>query len=88
MSSENEFAQYSVEKLTRMASQFKKRQQIIMIIGVTAAAIIGFMAIGSGNTGMYPVAGLLIVMGVGYPLMSLGPIRKKIQEALEAKQST
>ena len=52
-----------------------------------AAAVIAFMAIGSGNTGMYPVAGLLIVMGVGYPLISFGPIRKKIQEALEEKQS-
>ncbi len=88
MSSKNEFSDYSVEKLTRMANQFKKRQQIIMIVGITAAAVIGFMAIGSGNTGMYPVAGLLIVMGVGYPLMSLGPIRKKIQQALEAKQAS
>ena len=85
MSSENEFSKYSAEKLNKMASQFKKRQQIIMIIGITAAAVIGFMAIGSGSTGMYPVAGLLIVMGVGYPLMTLGPIRKKIQEAIEHK---
>ena len=60
MSSENEFAQYSIEKLTRMAGQFKKRQQIIMGIGVAAAIVIAVMAIASGNSGMYPVAGLLI----------------------------
>ena len=85
MSSENEFSQYSSEKLTKMARQFKTRQQLIMIVGIAAAAVISFMAIGSGNTGMYPVAGLLIIMGVAYPLMTLGPIRKKIQEALEAR---
>ena len=87
MFTDNEFSQYSVEKLTRMAKQFKTRQQVIMIFGLTAAVVIALMAIGNGNTGMYPVAGLLIVMGVGYPLMSFGPIRKKIQEALDAKKA-
>ena len=87
MSLDNEFSQYSTEKLIKLAKQFKIRQQVIMIIGLSAAAIIAIMAIGSGNSGMYPVAGLLIVMGVGYPLMSLGPIRKKIQEALDSKNA-
>lgn len=85
MCSENEFSQYSSEKLNKMAGQFKKRQQIIMGIGVAAAIVIAVMAIASGNSGMYPVAGLLIVMGIGYPVMTLGPIRKKIQEAIELK---
>lgn len=83
MSNENEFSGYSIEELEAKKKKFLKLQQIISGMAILFAIIIGAIAFSKEATQLYPVIGLLLILGIGYPMMTFGPIRKKIQEEMD-----
>lgn len=85
MSDQNEFSGYSVEELELKKLKFKKIQRAILILCLISAAVAVVVSISEKTSELYPVIGLILVLGIGYPLMAFVPIRKKIQAEIDSR---
>lgn len=85
MSGQPDFSNHSLEELQSKKNLFKKRQLIILIMGVLTALILTVVAFTQDNAQLYPVIILLLVMAIGYPLMAFGPIQKRIQSEIDSR---
>ncbi|RKQ43443.1 hypothetical protein BXY85_4065 [Roseivirga pacifica] len=87
MASESEYANYSSDELNKKANRYKKVQIGMMVMAVAFAAIVGiYSAINELKEG-YQMAGIFLVAGIAYPLLTFGAMRKKIKAELENRQN-
>ncbi len=82
---ENEFSGYSIEELEVKKKRFLKLQKVISVIAIIFALTVVILAISKQASQLYSLSGLLLVLGIGYPMMAFGPIRKKIQEEIDSR---
>lgn len=85
MSDQNEFSDFSVEELKLKKQKLKAIQRVILILCLTTAAIAIGVSIWKETSELYPVIGLTLILGIGYPLMAFGPTQKKIQTEIESR---
>lgn len=78
MARENEFQQYSVEQLESKANRYKKIQLGMMLMSVVFAAIIAAVTYAKNSENGYQIIPILLLVGIVYPLLTFGNMRKKI----------
>ncbi len=85
MSNQNEFSNLSIDELRLKKQKLKAIQRVILILCLTTAAIAIFVSVWKETRELYPVIGLTLILGIGYPLMAFGPTQKKIQAEIDSR---
>ena len=87
MANESEYANYSSEELVKKGARYKIVQFGMMIMAVVFAAIVGTYSAINDLTQGYQMAGIFLVAGIAYPLLTFGAMRKKIQAELDSRNN-
>ncbi|MBO3700449.1 hypothetical protein [Roseivirga sp. E12] len=85
MSDRNEFADHSIEELKQKQKKFKAIQKVILILCLITSSIAIGVSIWKETSELYPVIGLTLIIGIGYPIMAFGPMQKKIQAEIDSR---
>ena len=86
MEAENEFSHYTLPQLEKKRKYFKTVQMIIPSFALVAALILLFAGISKGNNQVFFMIPIFLSLGFLLPFMVFGPIRKKIQLEINARQ--
>ena len=87
MNDQNEFAGYSVEELRNKLNRFKKIQMAMLILAVVASIAIAVASFIKEASQGYTMIPIFLVVGIGYPFMAFGGIKKKLQEELDNRSA-
>ncbi len=82
MSSENEYSGYTNEELASKMNRFKKIQMTMTILAIVASIAIAIVSFTRNATQGYQMIPILLVVGIGYPFLAFGGIKKKIEKEL------
>ena len=58
----------------------------MIIMAVVVSAIIAIMTLVKGSNNSLPMVPIILIVGLAYPLLAFGPMRKKIQEEIDSRQ--
>lgn len=87
MNEQNEYASYSVDELRTKLNRFKKIQMAMLILALLASITIAITSfVRNANQG-YAMIPIFFVVGIGYPFLAFGGIKKRLQEELENRNS-
>lgn len=87
MKDQNEFAGYSIDELQSKLNRFKKIQMAMMILAVLASIAIAITSYVKEASQGYTMIPIFLVVGIGYPFMAFGGIKKKLQEELDHRSA-
>lgn len=87
MSSENEYSGYTNEELVSKMNRFKKIQMAMSIAGIVASLAIAIVSFNKNASQGYQLIPIFLVVGIGYPFLAFGGMRKKIQSELDNRAS-
>ena len=79
----SEYSSYSSEELNKKINQFKKLQIGMTIVAIVASAVIGIVSFTRNAPQGYQMIPILLVVGIGYPFLAFGGMRKKMKSELE-----
>lgn len=85
MSNNSEYAAYSTDDLNKKINKFKKLQVMMTALAIIASLVIGIVSYTRNAPQGYQMIPILLVVGIGYPLLAFGGIRKKMQTELEQR---
>ncbi|NVJ47178.1 MAG: hypothetical protein HWE07_08610 [Cytophagia bacterium] len=85
MSEQNEYSDYNVDELNRKLSKFKKLQMAMTIAAVLASLAIAIVSYIKDAPQGYKMIPIFLIVGIAYPYLAFGGIRKKIQAELEER---
>lgn len=86
MSRDNEFAQYTVDVLEKKKRHFKRLQLMMLIMTGVAIIIVAVAAKTKENMQVFQLVPFLVILGVVFPFLIFGPIRKKIQLEINSRE--
>lgn len=79
----SEYSSYSSEELNKKINRFKKLQIGMTIVAIVASAVIGIVSFTRNAPQGYQMIPILLVVGIGYPFLAFGGMRKKMKSELE-----
>lgn len=85
MSEQNEYSDYNVDELNRKLSKFKKLQAIMTVLAIVASVAIAAVSFIKDTPQGYKMIPIFLIVGIAYPYLAFGGIRKKIQAELEGR---
>lgn len=87
MSDENEFAVYSLEELESKKKRFKRIQVGMILMAAIVSAVLTIVTLVKDASNGLQIVPIILVVGIAYPLLAFGPMRKKIQEEIDSRKS-
>jgi len=81
----SEYSSYSSEELNKKINRFKKLQIGMTIVAIVASAVIGIVSFTRNAPQGYQMIPILLVVGIGYPFLAFGGMRKKMKSELESR---
>lgn len=85
MNDQNEYAGYSIEELNIKLNRFKKIQMAMYIAAILASITIAIVSYVQNAPKGYQMIPIFLVLGIGYPFLAFGGLRKKIQTELNSR---
>ena len=85
MSEQNEYSGFSKEELSAKLNKFKKIQLAMTIMAIIASVAIAIASFIKEAPDGYKMIPIFLIVGIGYPFLAFGGIRKKIQTELETR---
>ena len=85
MNEQNEYAGYSVDELRTKLNRFKRIQMAMLILALLASIAIAITSFVKNASQGYTMIPIFLVVGIGYPFLAFGGIRKRLQEELNSR---
>lgn len=85
MSEQNEYSSYTNDELSKKLNKFKKLQVGMMAAAVVASVAIAIVSYTKGADQGYKMIPIFLAVGIGYPFLAFGGIKKKIQTELNSR---
>jgi hypothetical protein len=85
MSDQNEYSELSNDELSRKLNKFRKLQLGIFIAALVASIAVAVVSFSKNATQGYQIIPLFLIVGIAYPFMAFGGIRKKIKTELDSR---
>lgn len=85
MNEQNEYSGYSTDELRKKLNRFKKIQMAMLIVAVLASIAIAIASYTKNASQGYTMIPIFLVVGIGYPFMAFGGIKKKLKEEIDTR---